>query len=185
MDPHSNDSALSPYTQATNGEWIHQVTTAPRYPLQSHLISDPHNCAHFFIPITLPFPKWKDISTYAFIDCGTTGSHISDAFVKRHSLPLKGKIASIPIYTIDNRPLSLGLLTHDVISKISIHDHSEIAILGICSMPYPVLLGLDWLKSHNPAMDWAQGQLSLSCCGKSLSIPAFGKGYCLVSPIAS
>ena len=178
MDLRSNDSAPSPYTQATNSEWIHQVTTAPRYPLQSHLISDPHNCAHFFIPITLLFPKQKDISTYAFIDCSATGSHISDAFVKWHSLPWKAKIASIPIYTIDDQPLSSGLLTHDVISKISIRDHSEITTLGICSMPYPVLLGLNWLKFHNPAVDWAQGQLSLSCCGESLSIPTFGKGYC-------
>ena len=185
MDQRPTDSAPSPFAQATNGEWIFRVSTAPRYPLHSHLIPDPHSRAHFFIPITLSFPKRKDISTYAFIDCGATGSHISDAFVKRHSLPKKAKTASVPIYTIDDRPLSSGLLTHDVISKIRIRDHSEIASLGICSMPYPVLLGLDWLKLHNPAMDWARGQLSLSCCGESLSVPAFGKGYCLVSPTAS
>ena len=52
-------------------------------------------------------------------------------------------------------------------------------------MPYPILLGLDWLKHHNPTIDWTGGQLSLSCCGNSLSVPAVGKGYSLITPSAS
>ena len=54
-------------------------------------------------------------------------------------------------------------------------------------MPYPVLLGLDWLKCHNPVVDWARGQLSLSCCGTAQKFPvqAFGKGYDLISPSLS
>ena len=91
----------------------------------------------------------------------------------------------MPIFTIDNQPLSSGLLTHDVITQINIHDHKEVTTLGICSMPYPVLLGLDWLRQHNPAVDWAQGQLSLSCCGSSSLVSAFGKGYGLVIPSAA
>ena len=91
----------------------------------------------------------------------------------------------MPIYTIDDQPLASRLLTHNVIAKISICNHMEVTSLGICSMPYLVLLGLDWLRHHNPAIDWTRGQLSLSCCGNSLSVPAFGRGYSLVMPSAS
>ncbi|GLB39530.1 putative coprinopsis cinerea okayama7 130 [Lyophyllum shimeji] len=51
-------------------------------------------------------------------------------------------------------------------------------------MPYPVLLGLKWLKQHNPSVDWARGHLSLSCCGANHDFPvtAFGRGYSLVTP---
>ena len=91
----------------------------------------------------------------------------------------------MPIFTLDDRPLASGLLTHDVITQLGIRNHTEITALGIVSMPYPVLLGLDWLRHHNPAMDWTRGQLSLSCCGVSLPVPAFGKGYSLISPTAS
>ena len=51
-------------------------------------------------------------------------------------------------------------------------------------MLYPVLLGLDWLKQHNPTIDWTRGQLALSCCGANHKFPvsAFGKGYSLASP---
>jgi hypothetical protein len=75
--------------------------------------------------------------------------------------------------------LASGLLTHDVITHLKVRDHAEVIRLGIVSMPYPVLLGLDWLKLHNPAIDWARGQLSLSCCGANHDFPvsAFGKGY--------
>ena len=54
-------------------------------------------------------------------------------------------------------------------------------------MPYPVLLGLDWLKQHNPAIDWTHSQLALSCCGANHNFPvsAFGKGYGLASPSVS
>ncbi|QRV77364.1 Transposon Tf2-1 polyprotein [Ceratobasidium sp. AG-Ba] len=38
-------------------------------------------------------------------------------------------------------------------------------------MPYPVLLGLDWLKSHNPSIDWVLGSLTLSCCSIPDSSP--------------
>ena len=54
-------------------------------------------------------------------------------------------------------------------------------------MKHPILLGLDWLWKHNPAVNWTRGQLSLSCCGSNHDFPVsvFGKGYSLVSPDAN
>ena len=150
VDQHSLISAPNPFTQATTSEWIHCVTTVPKFPLHPHLLQNPHDRAHFFIAITLSFPKQNPISTYAFIDSGATGSHISDTFITWHSLIKRAKIAPVPIFTIDDQPLSSGLLTHDVITQIDIRDHKEVTALDICSMPHPVLLGLDWLKQHNP-----------------------------------
>lgn len=48
-------------------------------------------------------------------------------------------------------------------------------------MAIPSLLSLDWLQQHNPSIDWAKGQLRLSCCGANHSNPvsAFGRGYSL------
>ena len=184
VDQHSSDTTPNPFAQATNGEWIHQVTTVPKFPLHPHL-QNPHDCAHFFIAITLSFPKQKPISTYAFIDSGATGSHILDTFFIQHSLIKQAKITPMPIFTIDDQPLSSGLLTHDMITQINICDHKEVTNLGICSMSYLVLLGLDWLKQHSPAIDWARRQLSLSCCGSSSIVPVFGKGYGLLNPTAA
>ena len=176
-----------PFVRATNGKWIHDLVSAPKFPLSPHVIANPIDRDHFFIPIVLSFPNRSSIKTYAFIDSGSTNSHISDTFVHRHSLPKKMRTDPVPIFTIDDRPLASGLLTHDVITQINIRDHTEITQLGIVNMPYPVLLGLDWLKQHNPSVNWARGQLSLSCCGSESdsSVSALGKGYSLISPAAS
>ena len=152
--------------------------------MHPHIQLDPLNRFHFFLPITLSFPKRSHIKTFAFIDSGSSGSHIGDIFSKRHSLPRTAKPFSVPIFTVDDRPLSSGLLTHDVITQVKVRNHTEIIRLGIVTMPYPVLLGLNWLKQHNPAIDWARGRLALSCCGADLnsSVSAVGKGYSLPDP---
>ena len=62
--------------------------------------------------------------------------------------PKTAKSAPVPVYTIDNHPLTSGLLTHDVITQLQVREHSEIIKLGIINMKYPILLGLDWLKKH-------------------------------------
>ena len=86
----------------------------------------------------------------------------------------------MPIFTINDQPLSSDILIHDVIMQIKICNRTEITTLGICSMPYLVLLGLDWLRQHNHTVNWTCGQLSLSCCGSSTLVSAFGKGYGLI-----
>ena len=74
-----------------------------------------------------------------------------------------------------------------MITQLKVCDHTKTIQLGIVSMPYPILLGLNWLKQHNPAIDWTHGQLTLSCCGANHNFPisAFGKGYSLASPSVS
>ena len=86
------------------------------------------------------------IRTYTFIDSGATNSHISDSFVSKHSLPRRQLPIPIPITALNGRPLSSGLLTHEIFSTLNISDHTEHIHLGIISSPYPVILGLNWLQ---------------------------------------
>ncbi|KAG6894677.1 hypothetical protein C0992_005158 [Termitomyces sp. T32_za158] len=80
--------------------------------------------------------------------------------------------------------MTSGLLTHNVITQLKVCNHQEVLRLSIISMPYPVLLGLDWLKQHNPTVDWTRGQLLLSCCGANhdFLVTAFGQGYSPLKP---
>lgn len=64
-----------------------------------------------------------------------------------------------------------SLITHDVLANVSVGAHTEIRPLAIVSVGYPVILGLDWLRHHNPKIDWAEANLSLDCCGLSRSHP--------------
>ena len=41
-------------------------------------------------------------------------------------------------------------------------------------MNYDILLGIDWLRQHNPLIDWESNQVSLSCCGANSIVPGSG-----------
>lgn len=165
------------HVKLNSGQWTLRLVIPPRFPICAHTSSDPLGSNHFFISLSLHFPGRKPLNTFTFIDCGATDSVMSDTFVQRHSLPLTLHDEPTPVYTVDNRPLSSGLVTHDVIANLRVQAHSENIRLGVISMPYPVILGLDWLRKHNPSVGWARGQLALSCCGTDYTlVPAVGTG---------
>ena len=122
---HSSSRRALPFARAKNGEWF-SISSTPKFLLHHHVRLDPLNRSHFFIPITLSFPNRPNIKTFAFVDSGSCGSHIGDTFSKQHSLPCSPKAFPVPIFTIDDRPLTSGLLTHDVISQLKVRDHTEI-----------------------------------------------------------
>lgn len=142
---------------------------------------------HFFINVTLHFPNRKPVRTFALIDSGASGSCISEAFARRHSLPRRLKDVPTPVTAVDDRPIASGLVIHDVVTQLTVDKHSEVISLGVVSVSYPIILGLDWLRRHNPVIDWETIDLSLSCCNltRSTRITVPGKGFGLPRPFAS
>ncbi|THH03524.1 hypothetical protein EW146_g10426, partial [Bondarzewia mesenterica] len=72
---------------------------------------------------------------------------------------------------VDDRPITSGLITQDVITPLSVSTHTEILPLAVVSVGYPIILGLDWLVRHNPHIDWAETNLTLDCCGLTQTHP--------------
>lgn len=177
------------HVRSANGVWIPKPAGAPKFQLSSHVFANQNSSDHFFVSISLSFPNRKPIRTYALVDSGATASCISLSFANRHGLPRCLKDKPVPITAVDDRPIASGLVTHDVVTFLSLQKHSENISLAIVSISFPVILGLDWLRRHNPSIDWARNCLALSCCGANPSYPvsALGKGFGLahVSPLVS
>ncbi|KAF8760325.1 hypothetical protein RHS01_01355 [Rhizoctonia solani] len=120
---------------------------------------------HFYVPLVLSVPGSDPISTYGFLDSGASRSHISESFASAHSLPTRRLDIPQIVHTVDNRPLLSGALTDEYLATVSIgNSHTELLALGVVSMSYPIILGFDWLRSHNPTIDWESSTLTLSCC---------------------
>ena len=48
---------------------------------------------------------------------------------------------------------------------MTIIDHSEKVALAVTKLGNPELfLGMDWLRNHNPSIDWAKRHLSFNQC---------------------
>jgi hypothetical protein len=157
--PASGDS----YIQLSNGSWVpHQVN--PVYVAANH--SDP-SADHMYLNVTLSFPHRPPIKLLAFLDCGAQTSLIGEHLVSRHNLPRHLLDTPLSLRTFDGRPSTSGTVTQGVLTHLrikSVNSHSEFKSFGIARMPYDIMLGLDWLRRHNPAIDWSSETLTFSCC---------------------
>jgi len=99
------------------------------------------------------------------VDSGATTVFISERFctmrkVQRHAYP-----QPIPLYNIDGTLNNSGDITHYADLRLTIegHEHQQrmpIADIGLEDL----IIGLQWLKEHNPEIDWAKGTVEFTRC---------------------
>lgn len=102
----------------------------------------------------------KLVRAYAMIDSGATSNFVDLAFVKAHGLPLEEKKTPRELIVVDGRPISSGAVTHHTLPlRASVLEsyplHSETLSLDVTSLgSYPIILGIPWLKKHEPTISW-------------------------------
>ena len=111
----------------------------------------------------------EDMSTQfaltALVDSGCTGSCIDVDVVRRFKIPTKKLKVPTPVYNADGTLNQLGKITDYVEVRMTIMDHSEKMALAVTKLGNPELfLGLDWLRNHNPSIDWTECRLSFDRC---------------------
>ena len=63
----------------------------------------------------------------------------------------------------DNSSSAAVPVTHETIPlQLHLGSHIETIKFLVTSIPRDVILGMPWLKRHNPSIDWNKGQLSFS-----------------------
>jgi len=102
----------------------------------------------------------------ALLDSGTEGVYINANYIKKHQLPLQD--LKIPIYprNVDRTPNRNGAICHTAILRMEMgYDHKErVLFLVTDTENHDILLGTDWLKVHNPNIDWANNRIYLDRC---------------------
>ena len=83
------------------------------------------------------------------------------------------------VLNVDGTRNQEGDITHYVLLTVSVGKHAEKLWCAItCLGKVPLILGHNWLKKHNPDIDWTTGDVKLSCCSpecKSLMDTSFAK----------
>ena len=83
------------------------------------------------------------------------------------------------VLNVDGTRNQEGDMTHYVLLTVSVGKHAEKLWCAVtCLGKVPLILGHDWLKKHNPDIDWMTGDIKLSHCPpecKSLMDTRFAK----------
>uniref|UniRef100_A0A8C5R0W1 ribonuclease H n=1 Tax=Leptobrachium leishanense TaxID=445787 RepID=A0A8C5R0W1_9ANUR len=121
---------------------------------------------HLTIPVTL---QWGDrsVDLNAIIDSGASNSFFDLSLATSLAVPTQLKKKPVPLHMVDGSTLRTGPVTHEtILLKLLIGTkHQESLQWDIVPSPlFPIVLGLPWLRTHNPYIDWSSNTVSFPSC---------------------
>ena len=131
------------------------------------------------VQITLSLAHKNPLNEKGLIDSGCSRrAFLSNKLVRKHNLPTRRTPYPRTLLLADGR--TTDVITHYTILPTSIGNHFEYCLFFITTLSddTPVILGLPWLKHHNPQINWAAMSLTFNspycltyCCPPGLTAP--------------
>jgi len=104
-------------------------------------------------------------SVEALLDCGATGSLIDRDFVHSKGMNTQTLSHNIPVFNVDGSPNEARQISEVMDVVLHYKTHSERMLLAVSRLgKQSLILGYDWLKDHNPRIDWEKGEVEMTCC---------------------
>jgi len=104
-------------------------------------------------------------SIKALLDYGATGSFINRDFVCSKGMNTWTLSCNIPVFNIDGSPNEAEQISEVVDVVLQYKTHSERMLLAIFGLgKQNLILSYNWLKDHNPKIDWEKGEVEMSYC---------------------
>jgi hypothetical protein len=102
------------------------------------------------------------------IDLGAMDSYMSLEIVERIHLCTKEKKEPYKLALMDGKTKrdNDGMVTKEtLVFSITISEHAENTKLDITQLGnHEIILGMPWIKKHNPIIDWVKGTISFNRC---------------------
>jgi hypothetical protein len=108
--------------------------------------------------------------TQALIDYSAMGCFIDIEWAKLNNIPMHPLTKPIPVYNINSTTNDASMITDitNVILRYKNHsEHTQLAVThhGKQSM----ILGYNWLRNHNPEINWQTKDIKMSWCPQQCS----------------
>ncbi|KAG1121331.1 hypothetical protein G6F42_012533 [Rhizopus arrhizus] len=122
---------------------------------------------HIIVDVIITSRDNHQFKTFALIDSGSMENFCDESFATRNKLPLVSKAAPVEIITVDGSPISSGKVTQETSIQMTMGLHTEKIKLSVTRLgQYPIILGIPWLKKHDPKIIWSTHSItfdSASC----------------------
>jgi len=104
-------------------------------------------------------------SVKVLLDCRATGSLINRDFVCSKGMNTWTLSHNILVFNVDSSPNEAGQISKVVDIVLRYKTHSERMLLAVSGLgKQSLILGYDWLKDHNPRIDWEKGEVEMTHC---------------------
>jgi hypothetical protein len=115
--------------------------------------------------VTLLPTRKPAIQVKALVDSGSTGSCIHRQLVEEYNLPTKKLPRPILVYNTDGTLNQDGDIKETVTLRLLVQDHEEKITLAVSNIgKADIFLSFEWLKNHNPSIDWTKSRLIMDRC---------------------
>jgi hypothetical protein len=102
----------------------------------------------------------QDHHTTTMVDYGATENFIDKKYAEQVGIPLDKKKIPRRVLAVDGREVASGPVTHDTTVELTTNNHQETIKLHCITIGNsPIILGLPWLKKHNPKINWREGKV--------------------------
>jgi len=108
----------------------------------------------------------KEIDAKAILDSGAEGIYCNTSFINKYGIPVYN--IDHPVYprNVDGTLNKQGAIHHAAILRMGIGarhiENIEVTITN--TGRHEILLGTDWLKVHNPSIDWSTNRMCFDHC---------------------
>ena len=104
-------------------------------------------------------------SVEALLDCRATRSLIDRDFVCSKGMNTWTLLHNIPVFNVNGSPNEAGQISEVVDVVLHYKTHSERMLLAISRLgKQNLILGYNWLKDHNPKIDWEKEEVEMTHC---------------------
>jgi len=110
----------------------------------------------------------RQFNAHVLLDSGAEGIYCNTSFIKKYSIPTHA--VDHPVYPInvDGTLNKQGAMRYAAILRMGMSvdpNHWETVKVAITNIGQnEILLGMDWLRAHNPSIDWGAKTIKFDCC---------------------
>jgi len=121
-----------------------------------------HDNDHIMVKIQLHGEK-ESVTSNAMIDSRATEDFIDREVCNEHGIKMIKAKNPREFYLADGRPSAIGPVTHMTKEPMNISSHWEVATFQVANLQnHEVLLGMAWLREHNPTIDWNDKRITFN-----------------------